>query len=254
MFSLITLTEASPADKYYTRDVWRTYQNFDQLFQLIDIRNYKANENPAEVTILDRFAFFAAMYFDKVPYENLIERLAGTRNLVFVTSDLHSWSIFPDLIPPGLLALPKLEPSASNYERLFEMFDRLSNRRLITNYDCPELKSIQAQCPSLFTHVIELHINPSVFRDYRRRKKYDVIIYGATLPSGYPFRHRACQLLLASRQFKVLRLEPKRSRYSFRFCGKGLAKKINQSWLGLATTSNFDYLVGKYSKYPHADL
>ncbi len=256
MFSLITLIDASAVDKYYTRHIWRMYQGFNRFFQPIDIRKYNASENPADVTILDRFAFFAAMFYDRIPYESLLERLAGTRNLVFMTSDLHCWSIFPDLIDPNLLTRAWLDPSLNRYERLFEMFDRLNIKHLITNYDCPELRDIQAQRPSLSTYVIDLHIDPSIFRDYGLPKKYDLIIYGATMPSAYPFRHRVSRLMLRSRRFKILRLfkvlhlAPKNPQYNSAICGEGLARKINQSWLGLSTITNFDYLVGKYFEIP----
>ena len=250
MFSLITLIDASLADNYYTRHVWRTYQSFNRLFNLIDIRKYQAGENPAEVTILDRFAFFTALYYDNIPYECLLERLAGTPNLILMTSDLHCWSILPELIEPCLLGRTQLDPSLNRYGPLFEMFDRLNIRHLITSYDCPELNQIRTQRPSLFTHVIDLHIDRSTFRDYGLRKKYDVIIYGASSPAAYPFRHRVCQLMLRSDRFKVLHLEAKGSLYDPDICGEGLARKINQSWLGLSTISNFDYLVGKYFEIP----
>src|ERR1043166_4911965 len=160
MFSLITLIAPSPADEYCTRHVWRTYQNFNRLFRPIDIRKYNASENTAEVTIVDRFAFFAVMFYDGFRYESLLERLEGTRNLVFMTSDLHCWSIFPETIDSNLLALPRLDPSVDRYEKLFQMFDRLNIRHLVTSYDCPELRFIRTQRPTLSTHVINLHIDP----------------------------------------------------------------------------------------------
>jgi hypothetical protein len=55
------------------------------------------------VTILDCFAMFSAMFYDGAPYKQLLDQLAGTKNLVFMTSDLHYWSLFSDLIQ---LALP----------------------------------------------------------------------------------------------------------------------------------------------------
>ena len=272
MFTLITLVDDSPAYFYYVRDIFRMYQTFDRLFSLIDIREYQADENPAEVTILDRFAMFAVMYYEDVTYESLIERLAGTKNLVFMTSDLHYWSIFPELIDARLLTprqpfpLPKflnkflgglrpfsshqLSPSDNRYDRLFEMFDRLDIRHLITCYECPELNQIRLQRSALQTYVIDLHIEPAIFRDYGLPKEHDVIIYGSMSPSSYPFRNRVSRLITRSRRFKVLHLKLNDMFYNADMCGEGLARKINQSWLGLATTSNFDYLVGKYFEIP----
>ncbi len=245
MFSLVTLLDKSLADRYYVRHIFRTYSKFDRLFNLIDIRKYRAADNAAQVTVLDRFAMFAALYYEGVAYERLLDQLAGTRNLAFITSDLHYWSVFPDLIDLDLVRR-KLDPSTNHYDRLFQMFDRLNIRHLITSYDCPELRQIQALRPDLQTHVIELHIDPAIFTDYRLPKKYDVIIYGSRQPAAYPFRHRVSELLLRSRQLRVLCLDIKKEWYSRRICGQGLARKINRSWMGLSTLSNFDYLVGKY--------
>ncbi|HEX7723769.1 MAG TPA: hypothetical protein VF397_16530 [Pyrinomonadaceae bacterium] len=217
---------------------------------MTDLRKYRASENNATVTILDRFAMFAAMHYEGIPYQTLLDRLAGTKNLVFMTSDLHYWSIFPQSIDPGLLARQRLSPAENQYGRLFEMFDRLNIRHLITNYDCPELKHIRSLRPALHTYVMNLHIDTDIFRDYGRRKKYDVIIYGSLTPSVYPFRRRVGKLLAESRQFKILHVKLKSERYRASICGKGLARKINKSWLGLATVSNFDYLVEKYFEIP----
>lgn len=250
MFTLVTLVDDSLGDRYYVRLAMRMYGGFNRLFRPIDIRNYQAAENEAEVTILDRAAMFAALYYEGIPYESLLARLAGTKNLVFMTGDLHHWAIFPELIDDQLLALPRLDPSLTRHEPLFEMFDRLGIRHLIATCECPELRQIRSQRPSLHTYVIEHHINPTIFRDYGLPKEHDLIIYGSVLPSVYPFRHRVCQLMLQSRRFNVLRLEMKDHFYNAETCGEGLARKINQSWLGLSTTSNFDYLVRKYFEIP----
>jgi len=267
-FTLITLVDPSPADDHYLRDIWHLYRGFNTRFRVTDIRKYQASENTADVTILDRIAMFAVMFYDGVTYEALLAQLAGTRNLVFMTSDLHYWSIFPELIDSRMLAprqLPgfletllqkisrytphQLSPSDNRYDRLFDMCDRLNIHHLITCYECPELREIQLQRPALKTYVIDLHIDPDTFRDYGLRKEYDLIIYGSTLRSSYPFRHRLCELMTRSR-FNVLHLKRDSPAYDPSISGEGLARKINQSWLGLATTSNFDYLVGKYFEIP----
>jgi hypothetical protein len=272
MFTLVTLVDESLADRFLHRHIWYTYRGFNRLFRVVDVRKYQASENAADVTILDRIAMFAVMYYDGVPYESLLERLAGTKNLVFMTSDLHSWSLLPQGIKPGMLRprlpfqLPKfvekllgkthlfapaqLTPADNQYDQLFEMLDRLNIRHLITNYECPELEQIRVVRPALQTYVIELHIDPAIFRDYGLPKVHDVIIYGSMLPSVYPFRHRVCRLLTESQWFNVLNVELKSPFYDREICGEGLAQKINQSWLGLATPSNFDYLVGRYFEIP----
>ncbi len=249
-FTLVTLVDDSLAGKYFHRDMFRTYRRFDRFFQPVDIRKYQANENNSELTLLDRFAMFAVMYYEGISYERLVERLAGTKNLVFITSDLHYWSIFPQSIEPDLFDNKQLSPSTNRYDQLFEMFNRLDIRHLITSYECPEIDQIRLERPALRTYVIEIHIDPVIFRDYGLPKEYDIIIYGSMLPSVYPFRHRVCRLLTESSRFNILHLDLKSPFYDIDICGEGLARKINQSWLGLTTTSNFDYLLGKYFELP----
>ena len=248
-FTLVTTVHNSRVDQYFVRHIFRTYQKFDHLFKIVDIRDYCAHKNRAEVTIIDRFAMFMALFYEDVGYETLLQSLAGTKNPVFMTSDLHYWSIFPDLITNDLTN-SDLNSLSNNYSRLFEMFDRLKIRHLITCYDCPELKQIQSLRPDLKTYVINLHVDTNTFKDYGLTKTHDVIVYGSTMQSTYSFRHRLAQLLVESEKFNVLKLELHDDLYDPDNCGEGLARKINQSWLGLTTVTTFDYLVGKYFEIP----
>jgi hypothetical protein len=250
VFTLITLVDDSLAGNHYQRHLWYLYQRFNRLFRVVDIRKYQASKNNGQVTILDRFAMFAVMYFEGLSYQSVLDRLAGTKNLVFMTSDLHYWSIFPQSVDPEVMTRKRLSPLENRHDQLFEMFDELDIHNLVTNYDCPELANISLLRPTLKTYVIDLHVDTDIFRDYRLRKKYDVIIYGSLAPSVYPFRSRVCNLLTASREFKILRVKLKSARYKTAICGERLARKINQSRLGLATVSNFDYLVEKYLEIP----
>lgn len=250
MFTLITLVDPSPLDEWFNRQVWRTYKGFDRLFRLVDIREYRASENTSEVTLLDRYAMFMLMYFQGVTYESLIERLANTRNLVFMTSDLHYWSIFPGSVEPAFFTQEQLSPADNRHEQLFDMFDRLNIHHLITTCECPELTQIQSERPALKTYVINLHFDPAIFRDYGLQKAYDVIVYGSLSRTVYPFRNRVSRLLIESGRFNVLRLGRKSELYDPEVCGEGLARKINQSWLGLTDITTFDYLVNKYFEIP----
>ena len=250
MFSIITLNASSPADKYFVRHLFQTYRKFNSLFQIFDLREYRTSENRAEVTILDRFAMFALLQYENVALDEILERLEGTKNLALLTSDLHHWSIFPNLRDQSLLSLPQLTPEANNNKHLYEMFDRLEIAHLISNYECPELEQIRIERPDLSTYVIELHVDTNVFKDHQMPKEYDLILYGSMSPSTYPFRHRVSKLALQSPDLKVLWITNKESLYDPEICGDGLAKKINKSWLGLSTISNFDYLVGKYFEIP----
>lgn len=247
MYRLITLLHKSHIDSLFVRDIFRTYQGFSRHFELVDVRDDLADKNRADVTILDRFAMFAMMMYEGMSYETLARRLEGTPNLVFLTTDLHEWSIFPEAISE-IRHFRHFDPSVNRYDRLMAMFDRLDIRSLITSYECPELREIRRLRPSLQTFVIDLHVNTAIFRDYGLPRVHDLIIYGAASREGYPFRYRLSRLL--RRKFKVLRFAPDKLRYNDDICGEGLARKINASWLGLATTEQFDYLVGKYFEIP----
>ncbi len=244
--ALVTLIDPCAADKYYIRHVARTYSQFNKLFRTIDIRNYRASENSARATIVDRFSMFAAMQYDGMSFEEVKERLLGTKNLIFLTADLHYWSLFPDLIETAI-SNRVLTPDVNDYRRMLAMFDDLHIEHLIASYECPELYQIKSLRPGLRTYVVHLHFDPTIFKDRHKRKKYDVIVYGSTQQQVYGFRHRVLQLLQNEPRIKILHLEmPESQLYNEQTCGPGLARRINQSWMGLATVTDFSYLVGKY--------
>jgi hypothetical protein len=96
-----------------------------------------------------------------------------------------------------------------------------------------------------------MNFDPTIFRDRHIRKRYDVIVYGSTQQQTYSFRYRVLQLLQKEPHIKVLHLDmPESQLYNDQTCGPGLARRINQSWMGLATVTDFSYLVGKYFEIP----
>ena len=240
-FLIVTLVrnDLSAINEMHTRELFYTYKNFNDIFDVIDIRDYEAKNNNYEVTILDQFSMFA--YLKSIAnYSEFCKKFVGTKNLVLFSSDLHFVSIFPGTeFSPTTLNLEHL----NDYTHLFEMFKELNIFNMIGYYDCPELHYVNNNS-SVRTYIVNYHINPKIYRDYNLPKIYDVVFYGSINNDVYPFQFRLENLLKKS-GFNVKFIEHKYS-YDLEICGENLAKIINQSWLSVATTSNFDYLIGKY--------
>lgn len=241
-FLIVTLVDdnITQLHNHSCHNVFFKYKNFDDLFDVVDIRDYHPEKYAYEVTILDRFAWAALMIWKSFSYKNLVKKFENAKNLVLLTSDLHSWSLFPNLAQlPGNLIDDALAPHCNDDRYLFKFSHTLGIKHLITHYQCPELENIK-RFSQINTHIIDYHIDSNIFKDYKLEKKYDIIVYGSTYKTAYPFRYRLKQLLKDS-SFNVLIIEPEDN-----IKGEQLAKLINQSWIGLATVSNFSYLVGKY--------
>ena len=88
-------------------------------------------------------------------------------------------------------------------------------------------------------HLLTHHINTDLLKEYSSKKEYDVLIYGS-INDVYPFRSRLFKLLDNNEfNFKIIKANDD--------CyGERLGKEINKSWLTVATTSKYDYLVAKY--------
>lgn len=217
--------------------VFLKYKDFGDLFDIVDIRDYQPEKYVYKVTILDRFAWAALMLWKSLSYKELVKKFKKGKNLVLLTSDLHYWSLFPNLAK--FPSDDTIAPHCNDDRYLFDFSHTLGIKHLITHYQCPELENIK-RFSEIDTHVIDYHINPDIFKDYKLEKKYDIIVYGATNKIAYPFRYRLKQLLKDS-SFNVLIIEPEDN-----IKEEQLARLINQAWIGLATVSNFSYLVGKY--------
>ena len=113
---------------------------------------------------------------------------------------------------------------------------------IISYYQCPELNVLLDYSKKLIkkNFIIPFHIEPSIFYDYKLEKKYDILLYGAYTNLSYSFRNRL-YFILKSLDKKYRIKITSTSKYE-----SELPKMINSSWLTIATTSNFSYLVRKY--------
>jgi len=94
------------------------------------------------------------------------------------------------------------------------------------------------------------YFDPKVFNDWGGKlpKIYDIIFYGAVSKRHYPLRRRLKKLFSTPRfqnNFRIKIIE-----YNRGINGKRLSKLINQSWLGVSTKSQYDYLLKKYFEIP----
>lgn len=123
---------------------------------------------------------------------------------------------------------------------------------LITPYYCTDnLSIVRKNVPNLRTLSLMHHIDHTIFKDYKLQKKYDILLFGNDHPKFYPFRHRLIKLLDARGKevgINVHKVTRPRNyfKYNAAVSNASLSKLMNQSWLTLCTSSNLDYLLGKY--------
>ncbi len=118
---------------------------------------------------------------------------------------------------------------------------------VIATYECEGLERVRRNCPGIRKFFVLPHyINTQVYRDYGRTKIRDVILFGNTKVCKYPFRNRLKRILLNSNLDVEVVAHPGYEQFDADKCGEGLAIRINESRLAVATPSMSNYLVSKY--------
>jgi hypothetical protein len=107
---------------------------------------------------------------------------------------------------------------------------------------------IKSVLPDLGIVYVPHHIDETKFYNMNLEKKYDIFMYGNTSPNFYKFRNRLEKLLSNSNKFNFVQWGSIRNyfRYNSRVSDNNLSKIINQSWLTICTSSDFDLPLGKY--------
>ena len=108
---------------------------------------------------------------------------------------------------------------------------------------------IRKKLPDLQIIFLPHHIDSKFFKNWKLDKKYDILMYGNTSLSFYPFRNRIYKLLKNNTdKFNIKFQEPIRNYFKFnpKISNKSLSTLINQSWITICTPSKFDLLLGKY--------
>lgn len=101
-------------------------------------------------------------------------------------------------------------------------------------------------CPLRKVYELPHHIDMEVFRDYGLEKRRDVLLYGRTRPEHYPFRHRLAELLPRSGLKVEILPHPTKVTPEEGVVGEALARRINESWLTIATRTRYDIFLAKY--------
>ncbi len=123
-----------------------------------------------------------------------------------------------------------------NIDYLWSLYDR--------NKEINKLKSLLETANTKTKFIcINNCIRGDIFRNYKTRKIYDIVLFGNIGRQCYPLRTRLYHLFKTDRfqnNFRIKIIEAGDARE------RKLAKILNQSYLGVATCSKYDYLVKKY--------
>lgn len=108
-------------------------------------------------------------------------------------------------------------------------------------------------CPDYRISILHHYIDNRIFYPISfHNKPFHIILYGCLYPKVYPFRTRLYNLLRKSKQFrfKHVSMPGNYQKTKNSIIGKELASFIQQSHLGIATTSVHDFFTKKYQEIP----
>ena len=124
---------------------------------------------------------------------------------------------------------------SQNYDKVWYKYLTSITRRLITEKPNYHLK---------FPHMM---FDPNIHKDYQLEKKYDILFYGATDQSVYPFRNRLHHILYKNAdKFNVLFLPYTKKHPDKMTTWIDLYKLISSSWLTISCCAISEVLVAKY--------
>jgi len=124
---------------------------------------------------------------------------------------------------------------SKNYDKIWYKYLTPITKRLITEKPNNHLK---------FPHMM---FDPNIHKDYQLEKKYDILFYGATHQSVYPFRNRLYYILSKNLdKFNVLFLPYSKKHPDKMTTWIDLYKLISSSWLTISCCAMSEVLVAKY--------
>ena len=195
-----------------------------------------------KVIIIDFYVL--ARYNPLKGRDKYLSMLEGNKKIGIYLHDMHEYTFIDDkeLRKKALIDNRPSEHPDKGVKSFIKFLKMYNINYLISRCECKEFYNILSAGKNIINRYYYLphHINSKHFRYYELNKDYDIIIYGATSKSTYPFRARLKNILLKSK-FRIKYIPKKNAIY-----GEELSKLLNRSWIGIATKSNFDYLVCKY--------
>jgi hypothetical protein len=116
-------------------------------------------------------------------------------------------------------------------------------------YLTPITKRLINEKPNYYLKFPHMMFDSNIHKDYELEKKYDILFYGATHPSVYPFRNRLYYILSKnSHKFNILFLPYSKKNPSKMTSWIDLYKIISSSWLSITCCSVNEALLAKYFK------
>ena len=189
-----------------------------------------------DVVIID---YFVTPEYNEAPNLHIyFDIIKEAKNICFYFDDLHNHTFKYNV------NFVFYNNESSGDESLNNFLKKHNIKNTITYVKCKEHETLINKLGDTIenNYVISHHIDTNHFFDHKQDKVYDILIYGCTLKTYYPLRHRLKELLLNnSDRFNVCYIPfDKPIRFT------ELSKMINSSWITVATKSIYDYLVLKY--------
>lgn len=186
-----------------------------------------------DAVIVDYFAIFP-QFVDWSSVSQHLQYIGQCSHVALLCRDLHAWTFYDS---KNFFAR-----RLYGYQNLVHMVKYLNVKYMITNYNCKEFRYIVSltRCKP---YLLVWHVDTRIFRPMCSEKKYDIFVYGSDDIKHYPFRHRVKRIIANMDDVNkyILNYTTKD-----KFRETGLAELLSSSWLTLATSSKYDYLVQKY--------
>lgn len=228
--------------------IWQLYikDNLNSYLDSILLTNLTKNIlKMYDVVIIDYLALARYNPLDnRNTYLNILKEQKELKKAIYL-HDMHEYTFLmhQNLKPDPKNNKPKKNPDLGT-KHFIKLLKKYNIRNLISRCKCPEFDNILSEGKNILDnhYYITHHIDSKDFNDYKLKKEYDIVMYGTFSRNSYPFRSRLRKLLSKnSDKFRVKIINRKNGVYK-----KDLSKILNQSWMAVATKSNFDYLVCKY--------
>jgi hypothetical protein len=200
--------------------------------------------NRYKVIIIDYLAL--ARYNPLPNRDKYLEQIRRSkcRKAIYLT-DLHEYTfIYDRTVKPNSKCNKPNNKAGIGVKELIKFIDRYGFHYLISKCQCKEFDNILEEGKDIIKghYYLPHHIDGNIFKNYNMDKTYDIVMYGIYHKNTYPFRNRLKNLLLKHKdRLRIKVIQSRRPIYN-----EGLSKLLNKSWIGIATKSNFNYLVRKY--------
>lgn len=114
-------------------------------------------------------------------------------------------------------------------------------------YLTPITKRLMNEKPNYYLKFPHMMFDSNIHKDYQLEKKYDILFYGATYQSVYPFRNRLYYILSKnSDKFNILFLPYSKKHPEKMITWIELYKIISSSWVTISCCAISEVLVAKY--------